>query len=94
MCKEVSYLTEDASTLVNRVLRMKAEKTSATQEFLDNESFENNTSNKAPKLKTKLAYIENANMIMLELLSLTEVSKLSNSNILSYDFNIRYQENL
>ena len=84
MCKEVSHLTEDVTTLVNRVLRMKAEQTSATQEFVEDDNASNNI--KVPKLKIKLAYIEDVHTMMLELLSLTEVSILLSISFYGFHF--------
>ena len=65
--KDVAILTENSQILINRTLRLKAEKTVVD---LD----DGNNNNICPKLCLKLAYLGATDELVLELLSLAKVS--------------------
>lgn len=66
--KDVAILTENSQILINRTLRLKAEKTVVD---LD----DGNNNNICPKLCLRLAYLGATDEVVLELLSLSKVRK-------------------
>ena len=68
--EELRLLTEDSLVLVNKVLRMKAENTELQLEA------GNNNNDSQPQLSLRLAHLRQERSVIVELLSLSKVSRV------------------
>ena len=85
MNKDVAILTEDSKTLVNKVLRAKAQ-----AQKIDVDENGNNVHAKLPSMSIKLAYVTKADKIMVEVVNIHNITPRENKTLSKIQLYLRF----